>query len=446
MTVPGGPAEDGGHHTDHEGNVLMHRTTRTLSVTGITGLLATALLAPAAGAAPDRPGPAGQPQDELRQEVWRAAEQAAQEAADRVRVKGTPPGRSTPVTDALDAGLATAVADGAVGVTVRVERPDLTWRGSAGVRDQGRAAPAGWQDRFRVASNTKTMVATLVLQEVEAGTWTLDTPVEDVIPGLFPDHPEVTVRQLLDHTSGAPNGSVELLLRNIDDPTSLEQQLAAMSKDYTDQEHIDAINDAPWTEPGQFVYSNAGYVALGMLLETATGRSVEDLLRERVFAPAGMRHSSYPDDPGLNGPVLREDAWVGPGWEDGWLDLDGFDPDFFSHAGAAVSTTADLVAFNEALLTGDLVGPEVLQEMLTPNPMSGYGLGIYAVLDPCSDPAAPELLWGHDGASFGTLSIVLGSTDGTRQIVIGATGRDISAEVPRWDFGDLLVPALLATC
>src|SRR5699024_8929081 len=147
-----------------------------------------------------------------------------------------------------------------------------------------------------------------------------------------------------------------------------------------------------------------------------------------------------------NGPVLREDAWVGPAWEDGWLDLDGFDPDFFAHAGAAVSTTADLAAFNEALLTGELVGPEVLQEMLTPDPMNGYGLGIYAVTDPCSTPEDPQLLWGHDGASFGTLSVVLGSTDGTRQIAIGATGRDISGPLPRWDFADLLVPALLATC
>ncbi|WP_158288545.1 serine hydrolase domain-containing protein [Ornithinimicrobium flavum] len=257
----------------------------------------------------------------------------------------------------------------------------------------------------------------------------------------------MTIRQLLEHTSGAPNGSLELLLRHIEDPTSLEQQLEALGRDYADQEHIDAINDVPWTAPGQFVYSNAGYVALGMLVEEATGRSVEDLLRERVFGPAGMRHSSYPDEPGLNGPVLREDAWVGETWEGGWWDLDGFDPDVFSHAGAVVSTTADLAAFNEALLTGELVGPEVLQEMLTPTAASGfYGLGVYAVLDPCSTPEDPQLLWGHDGASFGTLSIVLGSADGTRQIAIGATGRDLSALVPRWDVGDLLVPALLATC
>lgn len=442
----------------------MHRSTRTLSVAG-AGLLAAALVAPAAIAAPERPGgSAGDAshgaaetveaveQQELRQQLQQAAEQAqAKHQAntnDNARMKGTPPGQATPVTDMLDAGMAKVVSDGAVGVTVRVESPDLSWRGSAGVRDQGRKAPAGWQDRFRVASITKTMVATLVLQEAEAGTWTLDTRVDDVIPGLFPDHPEVTIRQLLSHTSGAPNGTGELLFGDFEAPPTLEEQLAVLGLDYTDQEHIDAINAAPWTEPGTFFYSNAGYVALGMLLEAATGSTVEDLLEERVFSPVGMRHSSYPDDPGINGPVLREDAYLGAFWPGGWWDLDHFDPDVFSHSGAAVSTTADLVALNEALLTGDLLGPEMLQEMTTLWP-SGFGLGVYAILDPCSTPEDPELLWGHDGASFGTLSIVLGSTDGTRQVALGATGRDMTEADPanwRWSINDVLIPALLATC
>lgn len=429
----------------------MKRTTTTRLGTAVAVLTAAALAAPSAVAAPQVPAddatpgaPAALDEDHrLNREVARAAQDA------QVRLKGTPPGRATPATDALDAGMAKVVADGAVGVTVRVDSPGLTWRGSAGVRDVGAKSPAGWQDRFRVASNTKTMVATLVLQEVERGSWTLDTRVEDVIPGLFPDHPDVTIRQLLSHTSGAPNGTLELFMLHLTDG-SIEDQQRILARDYEDQEHIDAINAVPWTEPGQFFYSNAGYVALGMLLEAQTGRTVGDLLAERVFAPAGMRHSSYPDDAGVNGPFLREDAWVGEGWTaDGWMDLDGFDPDFFSHAGAAVSTTADLNAFNEALLTGELVDPALLQEMMTPaaeGPIL-YGLGLYAVADPCSaDPTQPDLLWGHDGASYGTQSVVLGSLDGTRQLSLGVTGRDLSGEVPRWDLNDVLVPALMATC
>ena len=436
-----------GHRTTTTRGYAARRTSGALTGLTAAAVAAATALAPGASAAPEQPqGPGPVPDDrQVQREVQDAARSAQQE---KVRIKGTPPGKATPATDALDAGMAQVVRDGAIGVTVRVESPHLDWRGSAGVRELGRAAPAGHQDRFRVASNTKTMIATLVLQEVERGSWTLETPVRDLIPDLFPDHPDVTIRQLLQHTSGAPNGTLELLMQHVTDPTSVEQQLAALGRDYADQEHIDAINAVPWTEPGTFLYSNAGYVALGMLLEAQTGRSVESLLQERVFGPAKMRHSSYPDDPGLNGPVLQEDAWVGPGWADGWLDLAGFDPEFFSHAGAAVSTTADLAAFNEALLTGELVSTELLQEMMTPVDGGGmlYGLGLYAVPDPCSSPDDPQLLWGHDGASFGTLSIVLGSTDGTRQISLGATGRDISSPQPRWDLGDVLVPALLATC
>ncbi|MGO0575781.1 serine hydrolase domain-containing protein [Ornithinimicrobium panacihumi] len=432
----------------------MHRTTRsTRAATAVAAVASLALVAPAAVAAPERPdGPAVPDQQARSLEVSRAAEQATAEQA-KIKVKGTPPGRSTPATDALDAGMEKVVTDGAVGVTVRVESPGLDWRGSAGLRDVDGKPPAGWQDRFRVASNTKTMIATLVLQEVERGTWTLDTPVEDVIPGLFPDHPDVTIRQLLSHTSGAPNGTAELLMTRIEDPSSLEQMLAALGQDYADQEHVDAINAGQWGEPGQFFYSNAGYVALGMLLEEVNGQDVGALLQQRVFGPAGMRHSSYPDEPGLKGPALREDAWVGEGWEDGWLELDGFDPDVFSHAGAAVSTTADLAAFNEALLTGELVDPGLLAEMMTPaaeGPML-YGLGLYAVPDPCSsDPASPGLLWGHDGASYGTFSVSLGSADGQRQVTLGVTGRDLASELvgeqPRWNIGDVLVPALQASC
>ena len=230
--------------------------------------LAGAGLALATGLALAAPVQAAPPIRSLgEQQVAQQVREAARTASDnRIKQRSTPPGRATPTTDALDAALRGVVAAGAIGVTARLETPDLDWRGAAGLRDKDGAAPAQPQDRFRIASQTKLMVATLVLQEVEKGTWRLDQPVEEVVPGLFPGHAYVTFRQLLSHTSGAPNGTNEIFMAGGD-----------FFSDYTAQQHIDLMNAAPWNPPGTPLYFNGGYVALGLLLEEENGRSVEDL-------------------------------------------------------------------------------------------------------------------------------------------------------------------------
>lgn len=417
----------------------MTPTTLLRCLTSATVVSATLLaFAPPAVAAPT---PAWVRSDgDVRQQVQRAADSAR-----GVRQKATPPGRATPATAAMDAGLRAMVISGAIGVTARVQSPTMGWSGSAGLRDKDGRAPAGRQDRFRAASQTKMMVATLVLQEVERGTWRLDQRVDEVIPGLFPGHPDVTFRGLLSHTSGAPNGTYELLAANVDDLSSTDQVMAALSRDYTDADHIDVINAVPWTTPGEYLYSNAGYVALGMLLKAQNGRSVGSLLAERVWRPAKMNHTSYPDEPGLRGPVLHEDGWSGA--QVGWTELDGFDPDFFRSSGAVVSTTADLSAFVQALMSGRLVDRSLVQQMLGAADQNAtqYGLGIYRIPDPCAAPGT-AWLYGHDGGTLGTLSITLTSPDGGRRVSLGATGRDLSAIPGRWTLDQALVPMLLATC
>jgi D-alanyl-D-alanine carboxypeptidase len=72
-----------------------------------------------------------------------------------------------------------------------------------------------------------------------------------------------------------------------------------------------------------------------------------------------------------------------------------------------------------------------------------YGLGLWRLPDPCAAPGQPAYLYGHDGASFGTVSIVLSSPDGSRSLALGVTGRDLTV-LP--DLSPLLVPMVLATC
>ncbi|GAA4422468.1 serine hydrolase domain-containing protein [Georgenia halophila] len=422
----------------------MFRTARRTAL--MTTVAVLAVPAATATAAPDETTAVDRLGDDPT-ELSRLVADAAAEAAARQqggRAMRAPDSQQT-LTAGLDAAVSGLVEGGAVGVTARVETPETVWRGADGDRELDHAPPAHPQDRFRVGSITKSMVAALVMQEVERGTWTLETSVEEVLPGVLPDG--VTIGQLLSHRSGAPDFVTPAILERVSDPSSVEQFFDALEQDYTDPELVEAARSLPWLfEPGtDFTYSNTGYVVLGMMLEEVTGRSVESLLEDRVFAPASMRHTELPDEPGTKGPFLVGAAYTGAQGE-GWYNLDAQDPSLFSSAGAVTSTTEDLEDFTAALVTGDLVDPALVEQMLTPRSVESleYGLGVYRVPDPC-EPG--EYLYGHDGATFGTLAITLTSADGERQVAAGITGRNVSADPEAlYDINDLLVPMLLATC
>ncbi|MEU4363573.1 serine hydrolase domain-containing protein [Promicromonospora sp. NPDC023987] len=430
----------------------MDRTTRraAIALSATLALAAPLAVAGSAHAADDRsPRPAVTAADAPLSEL--VADAAREAKADGAQNRALAQGPGTPADDALSAALDDLVADGAIAVTARVETASGSWSDAAGTREREGRAPARARDRFWVASNTKPMVATLVMQEVEKGTWTLDTPVEDVLPGVMPAG--VTIEQLLSHRSGAPTATDWIVGSRMTDPTSLDEYFEVMGQEVTPADHIEALQSAPWVhEPGtDFSYSNAGYVVLGLMLEEVTGRSVENLLEHRVFAPAGMRQSAYPDDPGVRGPFLHESAYTGPEGA-GWYDLDHWDPSLFAAAGAVTSTTEDLADFTEALVTGRLVDAETAEDMLEPRTVDhelfpDYGLGVYRVPDPC---VPGGWLYGHDGASLGTLSMTLTSPDGERQLSFGVTGRDYAYPVytdePLYDLNSVLVPMLQATC
>jgi D-alanyl-D-alanine carboxypeptidase len=406
----------------------------------------------------DRPSPSATAPDSTAPDVTdtiSAAAAAAREAQrDVAENRALAQGTEAPSVADLDAALDALVADGAVGVTARVETASDTWSGAAGTREREGDAPAKPRDRFRVASNTKPMIATLVMQEVEKGTWTLDTPVEDVLPGVMPvGRTDVTIEQLLSHRSGAPTATNWIIASRMADPESWDEFFEVLGQEVTDADYVEALRSAPWVnEPGErYSYSNAAYVVLGMMLEEVTGRSVENLLLYRVFAPAGMWQSAYPDDPGVYGPFLHESAYTAPAGQ-GWYELDHWDPSVFGASGAVTSTTEDLMDFNEALMTGRLVDAETSADMLEPRTVDQadapeYGLGIYRVPDPC---VPGGWLYGHDGGSYGTMSINLTSPDGERQLSIGITGKDLVypqlTDEPLFDPTALLTLMMKETC
>lgn len=443
------------HSTEHhstEQHASLHRTVRrvftvTASAALTLGLVGTsAATAGVPATAADAKGEPGTQVSGRHTEIQDA--KALQRTLEK-DARGATTRRHPPRAKDLQARLDRLVADGAVGVTARVDSPAGDWAGASGVRERGMKRKASKNDQFRVASNTKMMVATLVMQEVERGTWTLDSQANDIVPGLFPGH-DVSIEQLLSHLSGAPDALGDLVASRMSDPTSWPEFFRAIGANYTDAEFIAMANALPWGEPGtEWSYSNAGYVALGVMLQKATGSSVASLLERRVFGPAGMRHTSYPLKPGTRGPFL-----IGTGFTSaGAFSTKGFNPALFSSAGAVVSTTADLNRFTDALFDGRLVKRKTVNDMMTSRTTTGlsYGLGLMRLQDPCTPAGAkPRYLYGHNGGAFGTVSWALSSPDGQRQVSVGVTGRYYSDTDPTqaqpFDLDSALVALLRASC
>ncbi|MBR7741881.1 beta-lactamase family protein [Phycicoccus sp. BSK3Z-2] len=360
----------------------------------------------------------------------------------------TPSAAPTTTIDAapLQADLDAVVDAGAVGVVGHVTSGAAEWSGAAGHRDVAGGTDVRPGDVARVASVTKAMVATLVMQEVDAGRWTLDTTVDDVLPGLLPGRGDVTLEQLLSHRSGLPEYLTPFLL----EATTNEAFIDVLRTKRTDEELVAAALSQPWLfEPGaDFSYSNTNYVVAGMMLEETTNRPMHVLLEQRVFRPAGMDDAYYP----TRGATFRGRAHVPDVAiiEGDRLDLARTTSSIFSAAGAVVASAEDIADFYRALFAGRLVSDAALATMTEPRSTTTlvYGLGIYQGVDPCPGPDGQQQpIYGHDGASFGTFSVVFTSADGERQVAIAAGGRQyVEAPPAVAPLNTFLVDGLAADC
>lgn len=359
----------------------------------------------------------------------------------------TPPsaGDATAKADAVQAALDNLVRDGAVGVVARVDSPTLVKAWAAGERRVWTDLPVRTGSAFRVASNTKMMIATLAMQEIDRGRWTLRTTVGEIYPGLLPaPYDRVTVEQLLSHRSGMPDGLGVAIAQHMNANT-YDEYFRAVGDAYSDGEIIDAALATPWLFPpgSGFSYSNAGYVVIGQLLAHQNGQPLGALLQGRIFNRAGMPGSAFPTRPGL-----RSGSLVGAArtpWR--WYSMQTFNPTVFSAAGAAVATDADLNTFTRSLLRGQLVSKPLVAQMIRPRTSQlAYGLGIYRIGDPCR---AGSYLYGHDGAAIGTLSFAFTSADGSRQFSMGLSGRYYPKnpnDPPPYDLNAALLAVARAGC
>jgi D-alanyl-D-alanine carboxypeptidase len=312
----------------------------------------------------------------------------------------------TPATQAtFRAALQRIVDDGVPGVIGRARRGDQLVMAASGLADVATGRPMTAGDRVRVGSLTKTFVSTVVLQLVAEGRLRLSDGVARWLPGLVPGGGAITLRELLQHTSG--------IFDYTNDPGFLPAVAADPARVWRPRELVRiAVAHPPLFPPGtSFAYSNTDYILLGLVTEAATGQPLERELRDRIFTPLGLRDTSLPYQdvtlprPYAHGYLLNQRGAPGP------VDVTAVSPSIAWAAGGILSTAGDLARFYSALLTGGLLPPPLLRQMLT-TAGAGYGLGIFPVQLTCGT------VWGHTGDFPGYNSYAFTSRDGSRQAIV----------------------------
>ena len=306
----------------------------------------------------------------------------------------------------LDEWLTTAGAPGAVlGVRLTDGRTAIV---ASGWRDEAGDDPVEPTDRFRIGSVTKTIVATLVLDMAADELIDLDADLATYLPDA-PHADEVTIRQLLGHTSGMPDF---FLLSEYQ--TAI---LISPGRVWDPAGVLDLVSDPPLDfEPGtDWAYSNTNYLLLGLVAEEVTGDPLARLLRERVSEPLGLTDTFLDElEPGPPVPVAGHHDLDGDGVPDS---LAGIPYTALVTSGAAAgglsSTALDVLDFADGLFGARLLSEEALAEMLTPTPhYPAYGLGIGRLVTDAGEA------WGHTGALPGFSTVFARSLEGGETIVV----------------------------
>ena len=318
------------------------------------------------------------------------------------------------------------------GGVVLLRTPQGDFTAASGTTQLGTRNRPGSDTHFRIASNTKTMTAAVILQLAQEGKLRLSDPVSKYVPGV-PNGDNITIAQLLEMRSGLYNytNGPELSASIDRDPTKVwtPAELLAI-----------AFADPPNFPPGtKYEYNNTNYVLLGLIAEKVDGRPLATAMQKRLFEPLGMQHTVLPAstsnsmaEPYSHGYLYGSSsvALVGePPYSPeiqaaaraGTLqpkDYTGVNHSFAAAAGGVISTANDLATWIRALVAGRVLNAEYQRrwlDSLQPEDSSKpegqkYGYGISQV------SWGPNTIYFHGGETPGYNSKI--SYDSTNQMTL----------------------------
>jgi D-alanyl-D-alanine carboxypeptidase len=267
------------------------------------------------------------------------------------------------------------------------------WTGVSGQAILSPATPLTTDTLLSIGSISKTFVAALVGRLVMDGTIALDDPLSKYVPD-FTNAAKITIRQLLDHTSG---------IRDLFKVKTMNSAIVAHpATAWTADEVLAKIGPQAF-EPGSvYYYSNTEYVLLGKVIEKATGSSVSSLVRGDFLTPLGMDHTFLQTEEAVSGPKAHGYMRKGSSKSNfaGTMIPYTSEVTAVGPAGAYVSTASDLAIWANALYRGYVLDEATLASMVDISPTMhlkgrlyglGYGLGLEETT------VGGQLAWGHRG-------------------------------------------------
>lgn len=306
-------------------------------------------------------------------------------------------GLDAATTEALNAAASTSFEEtSAPGAVVAIRTPEGTWVGTVGFQDWERTVPMTADVNQRVGSVTKTFTVTALLQLAEAGTLSLDDPIEQYVPGM--PNGTATLAQLAEMRSGIPSYTFDEGFQTtlFSDPNHV----------WEPQQLVDLVKgQEAMFEPGTMTfYSNTNLILLGMVIEQVTGKPIDRVMQEQIIEPLGLEHTIMPTDGTY--PEPHPQGYTMQGVEgDTPSDATDWNPSWGWTAGSMISNMDDLLVWGEALVTGEgILSSEMQAERLDSfdfdvpvyagpgktapqTPARAYGLGLGLALD----------WYGHEG-------------------------------------------------
>jgi D-alanyl-D-alanine carboxypeptidase len=267
--------------------------------------------------------------------------------------------------------LASAAVDGggAVGLSIAVGvGDDFLWAEGFGLAEVEHDVPVDDETVFRIGSITKQFTAALIMLQVEQEVIALDEDLREYLPDYPTGERQVTIRQLLTHTSGIKSYT------NLGEVWERQVPL-----ELTHQQLLELFQNEPFEfEPGErFNYNNSGYYILGVLLELLSDKSYAELIRVAVSEPLGLERTRY----GSNIDIIENRAQGYQMIDERLANDELIGMSQPGAAGALLSTAGDLVRWQRALVTGRLISRAAYDQMSTPhllsdNTSAGYGFGL----------------------------------------------------------------------